>query len=102
MKTDILAAPAISQVSETQLRGNDCGKLKYLKAHSYQYTFAPNTNWSSFYAPAQEIREYLEGIVRKYSVDRFIRCSHKVVDARWDDKRAKWYGEFKHEILASR
>jgi hypothetical protein len=65
-------------------------KLIGLTAHSYQYTFAPNPNWSSFYAPAQEIREYLESVVQKYAVDRFIKCSHKVVDARWDDKRAKW------------
>jgi hypothetical protein len=28
MKTDILAAPVISQVSKTQLRGNDCDKAE--------------------------------------------------------------------------
>jgi cation diffusion facilitator CzcD-associated flavoprotein CzcO len=73
-------------------------KLTGSKAHSYQYTFSPNPNWSSFYAPAQEIREYLESVVRKYSVERFIKCSHKVVDARWDDKRAKWCEEYKREV----
>jgi cation diffusion facilitator CzcD-associated flavoprotein CzcO len=65
-------------------------KLTKLKAHSYQYTFAPNPDWSSFYAPAQEIREYLESVVRRYSVDRFVKCLHKVVDVRWDDEKAKW------------
>ena len=61
-----------------------------LEAHSYQYTFAPNPNWTSFYAPAHEIRGYLEDVVTKFSVDRFIKCSHKVVKAQWDDKKAKW------------
>jgi cation diffusion facilitator CzcD-associated flavoprotein CzcO len=66
-------------------------KLTISKAHSYQYTFAPNPNWSSFYAPAPEIRQYLEDVVKRFSVDRFIKCSHKVVGAQWDDKKAKWY-----------
>ncbi|KAH8812834.1 hypothetical protein F5884DRAFT_317531 [Xylogone sp. PMI_703] len=73
-----------------------------IPAHSRQRMFAPNFQWSSFYAPAPEIREYIESIVRRYSVDRFIKCSHKVVDARWDEKRAKWHGEQNHEFLVSR
>lgn len=64
--------------------------LTMLEAHSYQYTFAPNPNWSSFYAPAEEIREYLEDVVRRFSVDRFIKTSHKVVDARWNEDSSKW------------
>ncbi|KAF5005536.1 hypothetical protein FDECE_8029 [Fusarium decemcellulare] len=61
-----------------------------IPAHSYQYTFAPNPNWSQFYAPATEICEYLESVTRRYSVDRFIKTSHKVIDARWDEDRSKW------------
>ena len=34
-------------------------------AHSYQYSFEPNPNWSAFYAPAPEIRAYLEGVREK-------------------------------------
>jgi cation diffusion facilitator CzcD-associated flavoprotein CzcO len=61
------------------------------QAHSYQYTFAPNPNWSSFYAPAAEIRKYLEDVVRRYSVDRFVKCSHEVINASWNEKISKWY-----------
>ncbi len=32
MKTDILAAPAISQVSKAQLRGNDCDKAEVVES----------------------------------------------------------------------
>ena len=73
--------------------------LTSFTAHSYQYTFAPNPNWSNFYAPAQEIREYLESVVKRFSVDRFIKCSHKVVGAQWDDEKARWYADFKHQFL---
>jgi cation diffusion facilitator CzcD-associated flavoprotein CzcO len=59
-------------------------------AHSYQYTFTPNPNWSSLYAPAGEIQSYLEDVAKKFSADRFIKLSHEVKECRWDDKTAKW------------
>ncbi|KAL2065385.1 hypothetical protein VTL71DRAFT_3055 [Oculimacula yallundae] len=33
-----------------------------IPAHSHQYTFEPNPNWSSFFAPAREIRQYLTAV----------------------------------------
>jgi len=59
-------------------------------AHSYQYTFAPNLTWSKFYAPAPEIRAYLESVVERYSAGRFIKCSHRVKSAKWDETAKKW------------
>ncbi len=38
-------------------------------AHSYEYSFEPNPHWSAFYAPAPEIRTYLEAVVKRYSAD---------------------------------
>ena len=91
-RTGTQAARATFLVSKSRARGrwgiHTVADL--LEAHSYQYTFAPNPNWTSFYAPAHEIRGYLEDVVTKFSVDRFIKCSHKVVEAQWDDKKAKW------------
>lgn len=59
-------------------------------AHSYQYTFAPNPNWSQSHAPGPEILQYLESVTKRYSVDRFIKTSHKVLDAAWDEKTSQW------------
>ena len=59
-------------------------------AHSYQYSFQPNPNWSSLYAPAAEIQSYLQDVAQKYSADRFIKLRHEVRECRWDDKTAKW------------
>jgi len=59
-------------------------------AHSYQYTFAPNPNWSSLYAPAAEIQSYLQDVAEKFSADRFVKLRHEVKECRWDDKTAKW------------
>ncbi|KAF1997751.1 FAD/NAD(P)-binding domain-containing protein [Amniculicola lignicola CBS 123094] len=59
-------------------------------SHSYQFSFEPNTHWSSLYAPAKEIQGYLEGVMKKYSVDRFVRLDHQVTKCRWDEKMGKW------------
>lgn len=59
-------------------------------SHSYQYSFEPNRNWSNIYAPAAEIQQYLEGVAKKYSADRFIKLQHQIVGCSWDDKVAKW------------
>ncbi|KAL5444079.1 hypothetical protein PMIN06_008501 [Paraphaeosphaeria minitans] len=61
-----------------------------IPSHSYQYTFEPNHDWSSLYAPAHEIQAYLERTAKKYSADRFIKLSREVVECRWDDAIAKW------------
>jgi cation diffusion facilitator CzcD-associated flavoprotein CzcO len=59
-------------------------------AHSYQYSFEPNHNWSSLYAPAPEIQAYLARVSKKYSADRFIKLSHQITECRWDETTAKW------------
>ena len=60
-------------------------------AHSYVYTFEPNPQWSTFYAPAAEIQQYLQNVTEKYSVDRFLKLKHKVTSCVWDSAKLKWY-----------
>ncbi|KAF2016836.1 FAD/NAD(P)-binding domain-containing protein [Aaosphaeria arxii CBS 175.79] len=60
------------------------------------YSFEPNYNWSSLYAPAREIQAYLEGVSKKYSADRFIKLSHEITDCRWDEASAKWHVKVKN------
>lgn len=60
-------------------------------AHSYQYSFEPNKNWSSLYAPAAEIQQYLEGVAKKYSADRFVKLRHEIKGCEWNERTAKWH-----------
>lgn len=62
-----------------------------IPSHSYQYSFNPNPNWSSLYAPAREIQAYLENTANKYSVNRFIKLQHEVKDCRFDETDGKWH-----------
>jgi cation diffusion facilitator CzcD-associated flavoprotein CzcO len=57
-------------------------------AHSYNYSFAPNPEWSAFYAPGSEIREYFERVTDEYGIREHIRFGTEVdssayVDGRW-------------------
>ncbi|KAL2119001.1 hypothetical protein VTJ04DRAFT_5960 [Mycothermus thermophilus] len=59
-------------------------------AHSYQYSFAPNPNWTNLYAPGSEIQQYLRDVAERYGATRFIKTSHRVDLCEWDDAKKKW------------
>lgn len=61
-----------------------------IPAHSYQYSFEPNKDWSKFYAPAAEICKYWSGAAKKYGATRFIKLNHRVVEAKWDQEECQW------------
>ncbi|CAF9938224.1 MAG: hypothetical protein HETSPECPRED_000993 [Heterodermia speciosa] len=55
-----------------------------IPAHVYQSTFAPNTQWSEQFANGAEIREYWQGLARRYNVYDKFRLNSKVEDVSWD------------------
>ncbi|KAH9925847.1 FAD/NAD-P-binding domain-containing protein [Epithele typhae] len=62
-----------------------------IPAHCYQLSFEEKRDWSAFYAPGHEIREYLESVSAKHKLERYIRLNHEVVHARYDEPTAKWH-----------
>jgi cation diffusion facilitator CzcD-associated flavoprotein CzcO len=59
-------------------------------SHFYEFSFAPNPNWSRRYAPQAEIQAYLERVARRYGVLDRIRLNTDVSSARWERDRDKW------------
>ncbi|KAF6836529.1 4-hydroxyacetophenone monooxygenase [Colletotrichum plurivorum] len=59
-------------------------------AHVYQSTFDPNTQWSEQFAQGAEIRDYWQGLARKYDVYKHLKLSHRVEGLDWDEARAVW------------
>lgn len=57
-----------------------------IPAHNYQFSWKPNPSWSSFFAPAPEIEKYLCRVCEEEGLHKWIRTSHRVVDARWNEK----------------
>ncbi|GAA5979807.1 hypothetical protein JCM5350_002055 [Sporobolomyces pararoseus] len=78
------------QVGGTWFENTYPGLACDIPAHCYSLTFSPNYNWSKFYAPGPEIRQYLEDVAAKYRLDRFIRYLHKLTKAEWNEETAQW------------
>uniref|UniRef100_A0A8H7KFR0 FAD/NAD(P)-binding domain-containing protein n=1 Tax=Bionectria ochroleuca TaxID=29856 RepID=A0A8H7KFR0_BIOOC len=59
-------------------------------SHAFQFTFASNTNWSSFFAPGQEISKYFRTVAEKYDVLKYVRFKHEFKKAVWLEDLHKW------------
>ena len=60
-------------------------------AHCYTYSFAPNAEWSAFYAPGPEIQAYFEKVTDEKGVRQHIRFNAEVTSCRYIDGR--WHLE---------
>ncbi|KXJ85363.1 hypothetical protein Micbo1qcDRAFT_237511 [Microdochium bolleyi] len=58
---------------------------------AYQFSFAPKPDWSRYYSPASEIQAYYETFARERGyLDKYIKLSHRVDSARWDEASSQW------------
>ena len=76
--------------------GNKTGVACDIPSHSYQFSFAPNPNWSNVYAPGHEIQKYLQDVAERFGATRFIKLSHQVEECVWDDREKKWHIKVKN------
>lgn len=58
-------------------------------AHSYSYSFALNPEWSAFYAPGEEIRDYFERMTDRYDLAAHIRFNTEIAASEWRD--GQWH-----------
>jgi cation diffusion facilitator CzcD-associated flavoprotein CzcO len=56
-------------------------------AHSYTYSFAPNPEWSAYYAPGAEIQQYFERITDVYDLRRHIRFGVEIASCQYLNER---------------
>lgn len=61
-----------------------------IPAHVYQLSWESNTAWSEFYASGAEILQCWQRVVEKYDVEKYMKLSHNVTEARWHEVSAKW------------
>ncbi|CAM1500624.1 Fc.00g097860.m01.CDS01 [Cosmosporella sp. VM-42] len=59
-------------------------------AHTYQFSWEPNPRWSKYYAPAPEILAYLNNVVDKHDLRKYMRFNHRGVYAEWQEQSATW------------
>lgn len=61
-----------------------------IPASVYQATFAPNTQWSEDFAQGGEVRDYWQGLARRYEVYQYVKLGHQITRAEWSDVSSTW------------
>lgn len=56
----------------------------------YQFSFAPNPDWSHHYARGAEIHAYARSLVSDFGLEDAIRLNEGVAAARWDEAASTW------------
>jgi cation diffusion facilitator CzcD-associated flavoprotein CzcO len=73
-------------------------------SHLYEFSFAPNPDWSRRYSPGEEIQAYVERVAREEGVLDRVRTNTEVTAARFDEDRERWVvhtsaGEHEADVL---
>ncbi|KAI9372301.1 hypothetical protein BJX61DRAFT_542852 [Aspergillus egyptiacus] len=95
-KLDLVVYEKNPDVGGTWFENRYPGCACDIPAHTYQASFEPNKEWSTFYAAAPEIHQYWRRVSEKYGCEKYIKFKHKVVGATWDDVRSKWTVQVKN------
>lgn len=71
-------------------------------SHLYSFSFAPNPDWSRFFAPQNEIWAYLQRVAHEHGVRELIRFGSEVLSAVWDEDVQRWVVQTTQETLRAR
>ncbi len=56
----------------------------------YSFSFAPNPDWSRRFAPAQEIRAYMQALAERHGLTHHMRFDAQLEEARFDEASGLW------------
>jgi cation diffusion facilitator CzcD-associated flavoprotein CzcO len=79
-----------ADVGGTWLENRYPGCTCDIPSHSYQFTWARNPNWSSYYSTSPEIWQYFKDIAVKYDLEKYVQFNTTVESATWDEETGHW------------
>jgi cation diffusion facilitator CzcD-associated flavoprotein CzcO len=79
-----------SDIGGTWLRNSYPGCACDNLSHLYNYSFAPNYDWTKKYVDQDEILRYLKSTARKYNIYDKVWFNRRITQMRWDEARSKW------------
>jgi cation diffusion facilitator CzcD-associated flavoprotein CzcO len=59
-------------------------------SHAYTYPWAPNPDWPRFLAPSKDIVDYLDKVIDRLDLAKYINVNHQVAGCYWNDETGKW------------
>ncbi len=72
-----------ADVGGTWFANNYPGLACDVPSRNYQYTFAPNPNWSALHASGSEIWQYFDDLAKQYRLREQATFNTEVTEARW-------------------
>jgi len=77
-----------------------------IASHLYEFSFAPNPNWSRRFAPQEEIQAYIDQLAKRFGVADRVHLNTEVTSAVWDSTAAQWVvttdaGEHRTDVLVA-
>jgi cation diffusion facilitator CzcD-associated flavoprotein CzcO len=69
-------------------------------AHAYTYEFAPNPEWSGYYAPGPEVQAYFEKVVADHDLMPIINFNAEIIRCTWRDAPGNWQVETRDGRIA--
>jgi 4-hydroxyacetophenone monooxygenase len=58
--------------------------------HSYSYSFGARNQWTRYFAPREELLEYLKKVAIEHDVRSHIRFNTRLTASRWDETKRRW------------
>jgi 4-hydroxyacetophenone monooxygenase len=58
--------------------------------HSYSFSFGARNDWTRYFAPRQELLDYLKKVALEHDVRSHIRFNTRLTASRWDEGRRCW------------
>jgi 4-hydroxyacetophenone monooxygenase len=65
--------------------------------HSYSFSFGARNQWTRYFAPRQELLDYLLKVVREHGIRRHVRLNTELTASRWDENKRRWISTLKTE-----
>lgn len=58
---------------------------------NYQYTWAPSSDWKTYYSTGPEILQYFKKVAKEHGLDKDVHLNCRVVGCKWEEIEKKWH-----------
>ncbi|OAG37868.1 hypothetical protein AYO21_07974 [Fonsecaea monophora] len=80
-----------SDIGGTWLENRYPGCACDIPSATYQFTWAPNPDWTHYYSTSPEIWRYFKDVVEKHDLAKYIKLNHEVIGAEWNEEEGLWH-----------
>lgn len=90
-----------SEIGGTWFENRYPGCACDIPSHNYQFSHTPNPGWSALFSESGEIQSYLQHVCDIHGLREYVKLSHSVTHAQWDEGSGKWILKVKDETTGT-